>query len=115
MQLAIALLLLAACLPVAAQDRPLTGSYRFSGQTLVDPPANEPQDTHLQLTLAGAAARDLYNAMKVPAKPDLCLGGGALRKSAGAMQCVRTSGGKAFECSFAIDIAKQRVTGGSVC
>jgi hypothetical protein len=116
MNLVAALCLFLASLPAAmGQEKPLTGTYRVSGQTLVDPPANEPRDTHLQLTLSGTSARDLYDAMKVPARPDLCLGGGALRKSAGPMQCMRTGDGRKFECSFAIDIARQRITVGSVC
>lgn len=112
----ITLLLLLATLPVAAwQYQSLSGEYRIAGQTIIDPPPSEAKDTHLHLELSGAAARDLYHAMKVDPKPDECAGDGALIKTIGEMQCLRFENGKEFECSFAIDIANQKITGASVC
>jgi|SRR4029453_10784942 hypothetical protein len=115
-RIAVALLLFTAALPSAAwEDKLLTGFYNIAGQTIVDPPANEAQNTHMYFTLSGVSARDLYNSMKVQAKPDVCRGGGALTKSIGQMQCTRSTSGSEFQCSFAIDIANQRITGGVVC
>ncbi len=109
-------LILLAALPVAAwQYKSLSGQYRIAGQTVIDPPPSEAQDTHLHLALSGAAARDLYNAMKVAPEPDECAGDGALIKTIGEMQCLRSEDGKEFQCSFAIDIANQTITGASVC
>ena len=112
----ITILLLLAVLPVAAwQYKSLSGQYRIAGKTVVDPPPSEAKDTHLHLALSGAAARDLYNAMKVAPKPDECAGNGAMIKTVGDMQCLRSEDGKDFQCSFAIDIANQKITGASVC
>ena len=115
-RIAVALLLFATALPLAAwEDRLLTGSYNIAGQTIVDPPSTEAQNTHMYFTLSGASARDLYNNMKVQPKPDVCRGGGALTKSIGQMRCTRSAAGKEFQCWFAIDIASQRIAGGVVC
>jgi len=110
------LLLFTASLPLAAwEDKLLTGSYNIAGQTIVDPPATEAQNTHIYFSLSGASAQDLYNSMNVQAKPDACRRGGALTKSIGQMRCTRSATGRQFQCWFAIDIAKQRITGGVVC
>lgn len=112
----VTILLLLAALPVAAwQYNSLSGQYRIAGQTVIDPPPSEAQNTHLHLELSGASARDLYHAMKVDPKPDECAGNGALIKTVGEMQCLRSQDGKEFQCSFAIDIANQKITGASVC
>lgn len=112
----VTILLLLTVLPVAAwQYQSLSGQYRIAGQTVIDPPPSEARDTHLHLELSGAAARDLYNAMKVAPKPDECADDGAMIKTAGEMQCLRSEDGKEFQCSFAIDIANQKITRASVC
>src|SRR5262249_942754 len=115
-RIAVAVLLFTAALPSAAwEDKVLTGSYYIAGQTIVDPPATEAQDTHMYFTLSGVSARDLYNRMKVQGKPAVCRGGGALTKTIGQTRCTRSASGKEFQCWFAIDIANQRITGGVVC
>lgn len=112
----VTILLLLAALPVAAwQYNSLSGQYRIAGQTVIDPSPSEARDTHLHLELSDAAARDLYHAMKVDPKPDECTGNGAMIKTVGEMQCLRSQDGKEFQCSFAIDIANQKITGASVC
>jgi hypothetical protein len=115
-RIAAALLVFIASLPSAAwDDKVLTGSYNIAGQTIVDPPPTEAPDTHMYFTLSGVSARDLYNSMKVRAKPDVCRGGGAVTKSIGQMRCTRSANGREFQCLFAIDIASQRITSGVVC
>ncbi len=112
----ITILLLLAALPVAAlQYKSLSGQYCIAGKTVIDPPPSEAKDTHLHLALSGAAARDLYNAMKVTPEPDECVGNGAMIKTVGEMRCLRSEDGKEFQCSFAIDIANQKITRASVC
>ena|SRR5215831_7354208 len=115
-RIAAALLLFTAALPSAAwEEKLLTGFYNIAGQTIVDPPATEGQNTHIYFALSGASARDLYNSMKVQPKPDACRGGGALTKSIGQMRCARSASGKEYQCWFAIDVASQRITAGVVC
>jgi hypothetical protein len=93
--------MLTASLALSAQEpAPLNGEYYFAGKTLIDPPDDE--------------ARDLYSAMKVPAKADRCEPE-KLIKVIGGMQCTSGAHGKTFECDFAIDIANQRIAGATVC
>lgn len=116
--LRIALILSLACtaLPIHAQQfKPLAGEYSIGGQTVIDPPPNESHTTHLYVALAGNTARDLYNNMRVTTISDACGEPGALLKSIGNMQCTRDADGKDYQCNFAIDIAKQRITGGGAC
>ena len=105
------LLLAAAAIPAASQDAPgiLTGTYAIAGKDAIDPPPGQPQDTHLQLFLEGDAARDLYHAMKVKGTPDECTGPDATSKFDGGIACTMHEGGKAYECSLAIDIAGQKL------
>ena len=103
------LLLAALAFPASSQDatNSLTGSYAIAGKEAIDPPPGQPQDTHLQLFLTGAAARDLYQAMKAKATPDECTGHNARSKFQGGIACTMHEGGKEYECSLAIDIEGQ--------
>ena len=105
------LLLAAVAIPAASQDgtKKLTGTYMLAGKEAIDPPPDQPKDTHLQLFLDGDAARDLYQAMKVKALPDECIGHGARSKFEGGIACTMHEGGKQYECSLAIDIKNQKL------
>ena len=109
--IAACLLLAAIAIPASSQDgaQKLTGTYAIAGKEALDPPPGQPQDTHLQLFLDGAAARDLYHALKVKATPDECTGPGALSKFQGGIACTMQAGGKEYECSLAIDLAGQKL------
>ena len=111
------LLLAAVAVPASSQDgtKKLTGSYAIAGKEAIDPPPDQPKDTHLQLYLDGAAARDLYNAMKVKATPDECTGPNAKSKFQGGIACTMHEGGKEYECSFAVDIKNQKLEPVYVC
>lgn len=102
---------------VAAQtdESILTGSYAVSGATLVDPPPEEPRDTHLRLHLTGAAARDLFAALKTEAEYDACLDDGSHRKRLGGTVCTRDPAGRTFECSLSIELSTQTVLPGAAC
>jgi hypothetical protein len=117
MQIIIVVLsLLLTSLSLNAQEyNALSGEYTIAGKTVIDPPADEARNTHIYFALAGDAARDLYNTMKASAKTDDCGEAGGLIKTIGAMQCTRSAGGKSFHCDFAIDIAKQQISGASAC
>ena len=105
------LLLAAVAIPASPQDgaKQLTGTYAIAGKEAIDPPPGQPEDTHLQLFLEGAAARDLYHAMKVEATPDECTGPDARSKFQGGIACTMHAGGRDYECSLAIDIAGQKL------
>ena len=100
---------------IAADRNALSGTYRVGGETFYDPPASEAQNTHLYIELTGTAARDLYNAMDAPARPDECTGPKSLVKVIDAMQCTRYDGGPRHRCWFGIDVRKQKIVRGVVC
>jgi hypothetical protein len=115
MRIAVIFFLLAITPLVDAQDyNALSGEYSIAGKTLIDPPDDEAHDSHMRFALTGAAARDLYRAMKVVARADICEPK-KLIKVIGGMQCTSAAGGKTFECDFAIDIANQRIEGAVAC
>ena len=102
-----------------AEDRewrkPLTGAFRVSGASVVDPAQGEARDTHLRLHLTGEAARALYGAMKVKAQRDQCRDDGSLTKFVKDMQCILSPNRKQYECWFAVDIPNQKISIAIVC
>ena len=89
--------------------KPLTGDYAIS-TTNVDPGPNDPVDSHLIVYLTGESAQSLYKAMKVaPKSNDACLGPGVQVKTIGGTSCSLTLKDNAYSCSFAIDIARQKI------
>lgn len=112
----IALAALTLTLSAAATDyRPLHGTYRIGGRTLIDPPPSEAQDTHFYVDLEGDTARDLYQALKAKAEDGICGESGELTKRQGGVQCTRRKGGKEYHCAFGIELKTQRVVAGVVC
>jgi len=105
----------AAAAHAASPPQPLTGTYMFTGRTLVDPPPSEAQDTHFVITLDGAAARDLYQKLKATPRRDACLDDGSMTKRAGDVQCTATVKPKGHVCTFALDLAQRRLASGAVC
>ena len=112
------LLLVASALALPAigeEYMPLTGSYAIRGKSFYDPPADEPQDTHIYFELNGKSAQDLYDSMKLKPVRDKCADDGSLTKRNGEMQCTRSADGKDARCWFGVDIKKQKITNGVVC
>jgi len=101
--------------PLAADYQALKGSYAVGGATLIDPPASEPQDTHFYFDLEGAAARDLYQAMKAKAVEGVCGEPGDLTKRQGGVQCTMADRGKEYHCAFGVELRTQKIVSGVVC
>jgi hypothetical protein len=99
----------------AAERRALSGTYRIGGATFYDPPAEEPQNTHVYFELTGSAAREIYEAMAVPPKTDECTGPNVLVKIVGEMQCNRYKNDTRYRCWFGVDVRNQSITRGVVC
>jgi hypothetical protein len=99
----------------AAERRALSGTYRVGGATFYDPPAGEPQNTHVYFELTGSSARDMYESMPVPPKTDECTGRHAAVKAIGQMQCNRYHSDNRHRCWFGIDVRTQAITRGVVC
>jgi hypothetical protein len=108
-------IVLVSCGVFAGEYKPLKGDYSIAGKSFYDPPASEPQDTHIYFALEGKSAKDLYDSMKVKAVRDMCTDDGSMSKHVGEMQCTRSKGGKEHQCWFGIDIKSQKVVGGVVC
>ncbi len=114
----IAMLLASPSVAWAANWLDVQGSYLVAGRDYLDPAPDAPSNTHLYLQLHGQAAADLFNAMPGEPSPDPCTGGVA--KHAGMMACVLfpadpAGGTRRHECSFSIDLARQRIDGGVAC
>ncbi len=109
----------AACLwavaPVglAADWKPIQGTYAVTAQSVVDPGESEPKDSHIRFQLTGRAARDLFAAMKAAPKTDECTG--ALMKQVGEMKCWQLKAPTRHECAFSIDVMKQQIDYGVAC
>ena len=99
----------------AAPEAPLRGTLTLRGATLVDPPPDEAMDTHAAFFVEGAAARLLYDALQGPPADDACDGGGGSIKRSGNVACSRSADGATYECHFAIDLERGRVTLGAAC
>jgi hypothetical protein len=108
-------LVLVSSFAVAAVYNQLSGTYRIGGKTFYDPPANEPQNTHLYIQLTGDAAKELYQTMQVKPKPEVCGDEGTLTKVVGNMQCTRDADTKSYRCWFGIDVKNQKIVNGVVC
>jgi hypothetical protein len=100
---------------ITAERNTLTESYRVRGETLLDPPVSEARNSHFCVELNGAAARDLYNSMETPAKPDDCTDPDSRVNIIDAMQSTRYEDGQRHRCWFGIDIRKQRIVRGVIC
>lgn len=98
---------------IAADWKPIDGTYAITSKHLIDPPADEAKDSHLRVQLTGDTARDLYRAMKVSEAADECTG--ATSKRVGEMQCLLYKDQKKYECHFGIDIMQQKIEYGLAC
>jgi hypothetical protein len=97
----------------AAEWQPLQGSYAVTAGNYLDPAAAEPKDSHFRIQLSGQAAKDLFDAMKVPAAKDACTG--AMARRVEAMQCLRYASPERYECAFALNVMAQKIEYGVSC
>jgi hypothetical protein len=92
----------------------LAGEMFIAGATLVDPPPDEPNDTHVYFSLSGTAARQLYRSLKAAEILDACTPGRRM-KTVGHVRCSVGAKPNDALCDFAIDLARGTVAPGSVC
>ena len=97
----------------AADWKPLTGTYAVTAMYYLDPPEEDPKDSHFRIQLTGDAARELYLAMKVAEKRDECTN--ATAKQIGEMQCLHYKNQKKYTCAFSVNIAQQKIEYGVAC
>ncbi len=102
--------------PAASQTQtPLRGDMFIAGKTLSDPPPGEAKNTHVYMTITGAAAMRMYRGMRGRAKEDACRGDGWQQKSAGQVACVLSPDRKKAECDFSLSLVNGRAAYGRIC
>ena len=92
----------------------LRGEVFISGKTPIDPPPDEPKNSHAYLTLSGPAALRLYRGMTAKEEPNLCEEGKRMKR-AGALTCSITRDGRQATCDFSVDLIKGTLDGGRPC
>lgn len=108
------LVLMAAPVSLWAADwKIVQGTYAVTAKNYLDPSEAEPKESHVRFQLSGETAEDLYLAMKVAEKPDVCTG--ATAKQIGEMQCLYYKNDKKYVCNFSIDVMRQKVEYGVAC
>jgi hypothetical protein len=95
----------------AAGPTPLKGTMHVSGATTVDPPPNQPKNTHAGLVIEGAAALRLFATMKAKAEPDACMDKGWVTKFAGPVFCSRAPGGRKAVCYVTFSLIDGKTSG----
>lgn len=99
-----------------AQDaRPLAGEVFVAGATPLDPPAGEAADTHAYVSLRGAGAAAIYDAMQGAEIDDLCRGEGWKLKTAGPMVCSFHAPSGEAACDFSLDLVAGSLDDGIPC
>lgn len=111
--LLLAMLVLAG--PALAQDAvPLKGNVFIAGKTPVDPPPNEPKNSHAYMTVTGPAALRIYRAMRGKEEKDACEEGTRIKR-AGPLSCSLARNGKDATCDFSLDMIKGALDQGRAC
>jgi hypothetical protein len=98
---------------VAADWKPVEGTYAVTAASYLDPPEEEPKDSHVRFQLSGETARDIFLAMKSAEKPDECTG--AKSRQIGEMQCLHYEGERRYVCHFSLNVAHQKIEYGVTC
>ena len=98
----------------AQEASTLRGEVFLAGRTAVDPPSDEPKNSHAYMIVTGPAALRMYRAMRAKEEPNECETGKKLKR-AGLLSCSITKDGKAATCDFSVDLIKGALDGGRPC
>jgi hypothetical protein len=100
---------------VPAQEvSPLRGEVFISGKTPVDPPPEEPKNSHAYMTISGPAALRMYRAMPAKDETNHCEPGKRMKR-AGSLTCGVTRDGRSATCDFSVDLINGALAGGRPC
>ena len=99
---------------LAQEVSQLRGEAFLAGKTAVDPPPEEPKNSHAYLTVSGPAALRMYRAMPAKEEPNLCEQGKRLKR-AGALVCSVTRNRRTATCDFSIDLINGALDSGRPC
>ena len=101
--------------PAGAQEvMPLRGEVFIAGRTAIDPPPNEPRDSHAYLLIQGPAALRMYRSMRAKEEPNICEEGKRLKR-AGPLMCSITRDGRSATCDFSVDLVRGALADGRPC
>ena len=99
---------------LAQEVSQLRGEAFLAGKTAVDPPPDEPKNSHAYLTVSGPAALRMYRAMPAKEEHNLCEQGKRLKR-AGGLTCSVTRDGRNATCDFSVDLAEGELAAGRPC
>jgi hypothetical protein len=99
----------------AQKYKALAGSYHLGGKDFYDPPADQPQNTHIYFEITGAAAADLYANLRMKPVSAACGEPGTKTKRAGEIQCTQNTKPRSHRCWFGVNLATQELVNGVVC
>jgi hypothetical protein len=99
---------------LAQEVSQLRGEAFLAGKTAVDPPPDEPKNSHAYMTVSGPAALRLYRAMRAKEEANLCEEGKRMKR-AGALMCSVTRDGRNATCDFSVDLLKGVLDDGRPC
>lgn len=103
------------CTECPAQDvSQLRGEVFIAGRTPVDPPPDEPKNSHAYMTVSGPAALRLYRAMRGAEEANLCQAGKRMKR-AGALVCTVSRDGRNATCDFSVDLINGVLDSGRPC
>ena len=98
----------------AQEASTLRGEVFLAGRTAVDPPSDEPKNSHAYMIVTGPAALRMYRAMRAKEEPNLCEEGKRMKR-AGALTCSLTRDGRTAACDFAVDLLNGALDPGRPC
>ena len=114
--LGLSLMWLVTTIPIGfAQDvSQLRGEAFIAGKTPVDPPPDEPKNSHAYMTVSGTSALRMYRAMRAKEEANLCEAGKRMKR-AGALMCSVSRDGRSATCDFSVDLINGVLDGGRAC
>ena len=92
----------------------LRGELFIAGKTPVDPPPDEPKNSHAYLLITGPAAMRMYRNMRAKEEPNLCEEGKTMKRS-GPLMCSITKNRREASCDFSVDLHNGRLDEGRAC
>jgi hypothetical protein len=112
--LALAAVLWNSALAQAQEFSDLRGTAFIASKTVIDPPPNEPKNTHAYLQLSGPAALQMYRNMRAKEERNDCETGKKLKR-AGLLMCSLAADGRDASCDFSINLLTGRLENGQAC
>lgn len=81
----------------------LRGELYIAGKTPVDPPPNEPKNSHAYMLVTGPAALRMYRNMRAKEEDNPCEEGKKMKR-AGPLLCSITANRREATCDFSVDL-----------